>query len=155
MLYFVIIPHVKMRCKDVICCDKCFRGITLCPDFYASQQQCQSLCGRCKMLPLTSLQWCYIFLFLRDYWFQHFKVLKIYQAGARGSEGDVLCHNPSCTHSIESSPKFPFCCNSCFVGEIFNQSGAPFKTSWRNTLCIFIIRRKYSSRGSNLIWYSM
>jgi hypothetical protein len=34
--------------------------------------RCQVLCGSCNKLPRTSLQYCYIFLVIRDHWCQHY-----------------------------------------------------------------------------------
>jgi hypothetical protein len=49
---------------------------------------CQVLFGSCKKMTRSSLKWCYIFLVLRDHWFQYLNcfILGSDQAGASGSE---------------------------------------------------------------------
>jgi hypothetical protein len=74
--------------------------------FILHNSRCHVLCGSCKNFPFTSLQYCYIFLVLRDHWYQHYLVLRIWvplKPVLEGVRDFALIHYPSCTDSIKPS----------------------------------------------------
>jgi hypothetical protein len=95
MLWYALVrmPRYCSNTESAIlllfCCDYCFRGITLFPDFILHNSRCQVLCGSCKKLPRTSIQCCYIFFWsfgiINDSTIECWE-LSTAQAGARGRE---------------------------------------------------------------------